>query len=78
MSPSPPRSEQQPFQGQVHLHIHELVLQFPDGSIKVPAAEVHVEVPPANVEVSPADKTVTFMRDEMGRIQAATVKEQKH
>jgi hypothetical protein len=79
MSPPAPSREQQPFQGEVHVHIHNFVLQFPEGAIQVPAAEVHVEVPPANVEVvKSGDKTVNFMRDEQGRISAATVKEQSH
>jgi hypothetical protein len=69
--------EQQPFQGNIQLHIHNLVLQFPDGAIQIPAADVHVDVPPANVAVVGGDKTVSFARDKMGRIESASVKEQK-
>jgi hypothetical protein len=76
LSPQQASAEAQPFSGETHVHIHGLVIQLPE--IKVPATEVTVHVDPARVEVSPADRTVSFMRDDMGRIQAATVKETKH
>jgi hypothetical protein len=76
LNPQEPQSSAAPFNGPVHLHIHGLVIEL--GGVQMPPAEVTVQVDPAHVEVSPADRTVSFMRDDMGRIQAATVKETKH
>ena len=74
--------------GQVHLHVDNLVIHVPEGAIQIPPNHVEVHVPEhpapgvnvhpstANVNVkvpNPKPRHIEFERDEMGRIKGADV-----